>query len=124
MTCNCNLDPCICPPDSDHDNGPPPTLCDLDRRNNVWVEGADDTRPGICLLDTLEEHQVTYILQRDPVARADLLKVTSNAYLRNLANITPALPTNDIEGDIVQKEMGRDPMTLYTVFRGIPPFNQ
>jgi hypothetical protein len=96
----------------------------LDRKNNVWVEGADaDGNNGICLLDTIEEPQLIDVLQRDPLARTDLKRVTSNVYLQNLADTLPMLPT-DYEGDTLQREQNQGTLTLYTVFRGIPPFNQ
>lgn len=129
MACSCNQAPCICTQligPCDVGSGTPviPTLCDLDRRNNVWVEGADSNgNNGVCLLDTIEEHQLVYVLQRDPVARTDLKRVTSNAYLQNLADTLPMLPT-DVESDKIQKEVNQGTLVLYNVFHGIPPFNQ
>ena len=128
MTCGCNQTPCICTnligPCATPSTAHIPTLCDLDRKNNVWVEGADaDGNNGICLLDTIEEPQLIDVLQRDPLARTDLKRVTSNVYLQNLADTLPMLPT-DYEGDTLQHEQNQGTLTLYTVFRGIPPFNQ
>ena len=44
------------------------TYCDGDRKNNVWVEGVqdEDGNGGICMLDTMTEQQVAYVLQHDP----------------------------------------------------------
>jgi hypothetical protein len=90
----------------------------------VWVEGADaNGNGGICLLDTIKEDQFINVIQRDPVARVDLQKVTSNEYLRNLVESTPMLSTT-VEGDELQKDINKDTLALYTVFRGVPPFNQ
>lgn len=138
MTCSCNRTPCNCTntPSCLCNQVPctcctttstavaSTTLCNLDRRNNVWVEGADaDGNSGICLLDTITEDQFIGVIQRDPLARTDLVRVTDNAYLLNLAAITPMLPTVP-EGDELQRQMNQNTMVLYTVFKGVPPFNQ
>lgn len=95
------------------------TKCDRDRTNNVWVEGE------VCLLDTLGRANIVAILQADQRAREDLLRVTSDAELLDLARTVPLLPSES-EGDRVQKELNRsaDSIPFYTVFRGQPPFNQ
>ncbi len=103
------------------------TLCDLDRRNNIWVEGVVDENGvgGICMLDTMEEYQVVSTLQRSQRAKDDLLKVTGNEYLRNLARTVPLLPTGE-EGDQLQKEVNANAQSIpfYALFRGQPPFAQ
>jgi hypothetical protein len=78
---------------------------------------------GICMLDTMEEHQVINSLQRSQRAKDDLLRVTSNEYLRNLALTTPLYPTAN-EGDVLQKEVNQGTIPFYTLFRGQPPFAQ
>ena len=101
----------------------PTTLCDRDRVNNVWVEGADENgEGGVCLLDTMREDQVIYSLQRDEVARADLCRVTSDPRLLELAATVPRLATNR-EGYQLQQEVNRnaDSLPFYSVFRGRPP---
>lgn len=100
----------------------PATYCDLDRANNVWVEGADENgEGGICLLDTMSESQVIYVLQRDEKARADLRRVTSDAGLLELADTVPRL-TTDREGDVVQSGLNQGTVSpFYSVFRGRPP---
>lgn len=140
MSCGCNHTPCSCAntcnqtpctcgtcPNvcAEPDPCPSiPTLCDGDRRCNVWVEGADaDGQGGICLLDTMEEHQVVNSLQRSQRAKDDLLRVTSNEYLRNLATTLPLLPTYN-EGDQLQKESAQNTIPFYSLFRGQPPFAQ
>ncbi len=101
----------------------PITLCDLDRVNNAWVEGADENgEGGICLLDTMSEAQIIYTLQRDEKAREDLRRVTSNVDLQDLANTVPRL-TTDREGDVLQSGLNRnkESIAFYSVFRGRPP---
>ena len=113
-------DPCSeCEPES------PATLCDLDVRNNVWVEGVVDLahgKRGICMLDTLSQAQIVSILQHDPRAREDLPKVTSNAELRQLVVDTKLLPAVELSEELQQKQ-NRSPagIPFYTVFRGRAP---
>lgn len=102
------------------------TYCDRDRKNNVWVEGADaEGVGGVCLLDTMTEAQVVGVLQVDETARADLRRVTSDAYLHGLADRVPRLPEIN-EGDESQKTLNNntDSIPFYAIFRGQPPFAQ
>ena len=103
----------------------PTTYCDRDRVNNCWVEGAVDENGegGICLLDTMTEEQVVFVLQRDEQARADLRRVTSDEYLKGLADTVPRLPTGEHE-DHLQGELNRnaDSLPFYNQFRGKPPW--
>lgn len=130
MACNggCNQDPCGCV----EPTTTPTTKCDLYKPGdeNVWVERAcqpGNTAPGICLLDTWSKEQVIYSIQRDDVARADLLRVTSDPELRQLAVDVPRLPTAEL-ADMQQTvgnrnyEVASNP--FYTIFRGQPPFAQ
>jgi hypothetical protein len=116
----------VCPPVT------PCTKCDLYRvgDKNVWVERgegpSDASCPGICLLDTMSEDQVIYSLEHDEKAREDLLKVTTDPRLIELAQTIPRLPVVD-EADAVQADLGRDTagaIPFYAVFRGQPPFAQ
>jgi hypothetical protein len=103
------------------------TFCDGDLRDNVWIEGGnrETGEGGVCLLNTMTEDQIVYVLQRDEKARADLKRVTTNEYLLRLANEVPRLPTVP-EGDELQRTVNRnqDSVMLYSVFRGQPPFAQ
>lgn len=123
------------PSDTTEDTGIPQTFgqlhggtcCDSDRIRNVWIEGGDPNTGvgGVCMLDNLYEGQVVDILSRDERARADLLKVTSNARLRELAITVPRLPTG-IASDQSMKELNRGAVAgaFYSQFRGNPPFSQ
>lgn len=121
--CNCNATPCVCCP-----TAVPCTYCDLDRKNNVWVEGVQDENGngGICMLDTMTEAQIVGVIQCNDRAREDLLKVTSDPCLRELAVRVPRLSTVE-PADQLQQETNRhkDSIPFYTVFRGIAfPFAQ
>lgn len=126
MSCGCNQTPCSCAAPVRT------TKCDLYRPGdkNVWVERADqpgNTAPGICLLDTMSKEQVIYSLERDDVARADLLKVTTDPELINLAQTITRLPTQELvdmeqtTGNRPQEQAG---IPFYGIFRGQPPFAQ
>jgi hypothetical protein len=131
--CSCNASPCQCCPRC--------TFCDLyvPGTPNVWVERGeasadlfatatpDYKRTGICALDTLKEHQIINIIERDEKARADLLKVTSNPHLRKLALTVPKLPTQElVDAEQLNQNRPNEPSSIpfYAVFRGQPPFAQ
>ncbi len=123
--CSCMESPCICaclPPPV-----PQRTFCDRDRKNNVWVEGVqdEDGNGGICMLDTMSRAQVISVIECDPVARADLKRVTSDPCLLELAETVKSLPTEE-PGDTLQRELGRqaESIPFYAWFRGNPPFAQ
>jgi len=101
----------------------PETFCDLNVVNNVWVEGIVDLAAGnrgLCMLDSLTLDQVIYILEHDPRAREDLLKVTSNEELRRLATEVPLLPRED-QADVEQHRQVAAGLPFYTIFAGQPP---
>ena len=134
MSCGCNNNPCNCPTTSAAPGcGCPGTKCDLYRQGdkNVWVErgcsSADVDVPGVCMLDTMTDEQVIYVLERDEKARADLLKVTSDPHLRELAMTIARLPTGQ-DDDKLQSEINRNhapaSIPFYGLFRGQPPFAQ
>jgi len=114
------------------DDQTPTTKCDryIPGTKNVWVEKGehegDDERPGICMLDTMDDAAVVYILERDEKARADLLTVTSDPHLLDMANNVHRLDTRE-EADSMQTEVNRnnhqESVPFYSIFRGQPPYN-
>lgn len=98
--------------DPNNCGGPPPTLCDGDTSNNEWIEG------GVCMLDTLCEDQIIYIIQRNHKARADLARVTTCQALLDLLPLVPMLPGTN-EDDAQQTRFNQqDCLPQYTIFRG------
>lgn len=97
----------------------------------MWVErgcsSADVNAPGVCMLDTMTDAQIIYVIERDPKAREDLLKVTSDPHLLALVAAIAPLPTQQ-EDDKLQSDINRNhaPSSLpfYSLFRGQPPFAQ
>ena len=109
------------------------TKCDLyvPGTKNVWVEkgtGPDDDKAiGVCLLDTMTEDQVIHVVERDDTARLDLLAVTTDARLQEIARTVARLPTTE-PADALQHEINRpnkpESLPFYAIFRGQPPFAQ
>jgi hypothetical protein len=117
--------PCGCNPPR------PVSKCDLDRTKNIWVEHGpnpgDENTPGICLLDTMQEWQVIYVLEHDPRAAKDLLRVTSDPDLIYLAQQVTLLPTAelvDMEQSTQNREGQKESYPFYGVFAGKPPLPQ
>ena len=99
------------------------TYCDLDRTNNVWVEGVVDVengKLGICMLDQMSYEQIVYVLQHDPRARRDLPKFTSDPELLALLDTIPLLGTT-LESDQKTRASARTGLPYYTQFQGRPP---
>lgn len=104
------------------------TKCDGNRANNVWVERGpnpgDEDRIGICLLDTMSEAQVIYSVQRNDRARADLLRVTTDPRLLEIARTVPRLTTVELS-DEEQRDMNRAntaaSIPFYAIFQGRLP---
>lgn len=89
------------------------TYCTGDWNDNVWTEGAS------CLLDTYSVDDIIYVLQRNPKARDDLRRITSDPDLLALLDSTPMIGANS---DVRNLEISaRDPIFLYSIFRGNPP---
>jgi hypothetical protein len=79
------------------------------------------------MLDTMTKEQVINTLERDPQARADLLTVTSDPDLLEMARTVPSLPTpeqNDIEQALLNQPHNSGSIPFYSIFRGQPPFPQ
>jgi hypothetical protein len=133
MSCDCQTTPCECAEFTPCEGAVRTTRCDryVAGSQNVWVERGDSpndvTAPGVCMLDTMTDHQIIYSLERDDKARADLLTVTSDPHLIELANTVPRLPTpeeSDVEQALLNQPHNSGSIPLYSVFRGIPPFAQ
>ena len=103
---------------------PPPTKCNKDRTHNMWVEGGNPEtgEGGVCLLDTVTEEQVIWIIERDERARADLLRVTDDPRLLELGNTIARLPTDEDPKPCAG--MTNTNIPFYSAFKGNPPFAQ
>lgn len=130
--CGCQNSPCGCA-DLNTVEAPRQSRCDryVPGSKNVWVERGDSpndvTAPGVCMLDSMTDEQIIYCLERDEQARADLLVVTTDEHLLDMARNIPRLPVHE-ENDRDQAQLNtpHNPGSIpfYAVFRGQPPFNQ
>lgn len=109
------------------------TRCDLyvQGSDNVWVERGinpgDENAPGVCMLDDMCDSQIINILERDEKAREDLLTVTSDQHLLELARTVPRLPSveqTDVEQALINQPNNPGSIPFYAIFRGQPPFAQ
>ena len=79
------------------------------------------------MLDTMTDEQVIYSLERDEQARADLLQITTDPHLLELANTIPRLPVveeADVEQALLNQPNNSGSIPFYSIFRGQPPFAQ
>jgi len=130
MSCACQISPCACAGECPT---PPTTKCDryVAGSKNVWVERGcspnDVNAPGVCMLDTMSDDQIIYSLERDEQARMDLLQITTDPHLLELANTIPRLPVVE-QTDVEQAELNQPnnsgSIPFYSIFRGQPPFAQ
>ena len=90
------------------------SLCDGDCSNNIWFVS------GRCKLDNLTYDQVYFVLQRNPNAKNDLLRVTTDPNLIDLANHS-SLIQDPIEMDLSPYRVINNPkntLPFYTLFKG------
>lgn len=90
------------------------SLCTGDKANNIWFEC------GKCTLDSLTLDQVEFILMRNPKAKKDLLRITNDETLVEMAK-TVKLVVDEIEDDLVPYNRINNPkqtLPYYYVFRG------
>lgn len=97
----------------------------------MWIErgpsALDQQCPGICTLDTLQPWQIVYILEHTPRAAKDLLRITSDGYLRYLAQNVSLLSTDelvDVEQAKINRSREANSIPFYAVFAGNPPIAQ
>lgn len=84
------------------------TLCDGDCSNNIWFVD------GKCKLDQLSYEQVYFVLQRNPRAKADLLRATTDPNLIMLAN-SSKLITDEIEDNqVAYRLVNKNTLPMYT----------
>ena len=88
------------------------TVCNGDTTNNVWFAG------GKCKLDQLTFEQVYFVLQKNPKAKADLLRITTDPTLIQLANETRPINQDAIDDRRAEKIINGNTLPFYTVLRG------
>jgi hypothetical protein len=100
------------------------TRCNRDRVNNVWIEGGNPEtgEGGVCLLDNMTDQQIIWIIERDERAREDLIRVTDDVHLQEIARSIARLPTRDDPEPV--RGMTNTSVPFYSAFGGRPPFAQ
>ena len=104
-------------PNNPADAPPPPegscpSLCDGNTTNNYWFT------EGVCMLDQVNESQVTFILEHNEIARADLRTVTTCEALHHLADTVPRLSVVEEEDEMMKAQAKATPLPFYQLFRG------
>lgn len=80
------------------------TFCTGDTNNNIWFIPGAPGYGGQCRIDQMTFEQVFLVLQRVPQAKNDLLRITSDPVLIELAN--EVKPVDDeIEADVKAAHM-------------------
>lgn len=90
------------------------SLCTGNKVNNIWYQC------GQCKLDNLTFEQVEFVLQRNPDAKKDLMRITSDPDLLELARDTK-LMADPLEDNKVPYDLINNPKTTlpyYTIMRG------
>jgi len=90
------------------------TLCTGDCTNNIWFVNKK------CKLDQLTYDQVYFILQRNPNAKADLLRVTNDPHLLELAR-NSQLIADQFQDNMTPYRVINNPartLPFYTLFKG------
>jgi len=94
------------------------TLCTGDKTDNIFFVPRAPGYPGRCILDEMTYEQVYEVLRRVPKAKADLIRITSDPTLLQLAQTTQLVQCPQIEADRVQRRLNRNTLPFYTLFRG------
>jgi hypothetical protein len=94
------------------------TLCTGDKADNIWFVPRAPGYPGRCILDELTYEEVYEVLRRVPRAKADLIRITNDPTLLQLAQTTQLARSPQDEADMVQKRLNRNTLPFYTLFRG------
>lgn len=98
--------------DNVNDNYQTCTVCTGDKTDNVWYVN------GQCRLDQLTYDQVHYILQKNPKAKGDLLRITNDPNLIRLANETRPINQEQLDDQRAAKLINGNTLPFYTVLRG------
>jgi len=88
------------------------TTCTGDKTDNIWYVN------GKCKLDELTYEQVWTVLLRNPSAKKDLQRITSDPVLLSLANTTDLIQ-DDLDGDqAAANRINGDTLPYYKMIKG------
>lgn len=117
--------PCITDPEKEYfpedPANPDPneyTLCSRDTSDNIFFVPRAPGYPYRCILDEMTYEQVTAVLERIPEAREDLMRITDDPTLLNMAMDVPLTEGEHEDADQLKAKL--DPVSLpyYSVLNG------
>lgn len=88
------------------------TVCNGDKQNNIWFVN------GQCRLDQLSYEQVYRILEMNPRAKKDLLRITTDPTLIDLANTVKLMQPDSTDNDVAADLVNKNTLPFYTQFKG------
>lgn len=121
MSCSeCGQDTCGCsnaidPEDPVNPNAGRCTVCTGDCSNNIWFTPGPPGFPGKCKLDELTYDQVEFVLSKNPSAKRDLLRITTDPNLIRLANETKMVGSDQQDSERFAERLHRNSLPIYTV---------
>jgi hypothetical protein len=95
------------------------TMCTGDRTNNVWFQSGAPGFPGKCRIDDLTYGEVVYILSKNPFAKRDLLRITTDPNLVRLANESRMIESEGKDNERAADRVNANTLPFYTVFKGL-----
>jgi hypothetical protein len=124
-TCGCGVTPCRNDPNKEYGPedpvNPDPAHCTLatgDTTNNIFFVPRAPGYPPRCVLDELTYEQVAIILQRVPCAKADLMRITDDQILLEMARDSRLIESPLDEDERMRKKMHENTLPIYTVLNG------
>jgi hypothetical protein len=108
----------LCLEDAVNPTYPETTVSNGNTANNMWFREGAPGYAGQCILDTLTYEQVIGVLERVPGAGKDLLKITNDPCLVELANKVGLIVPEQEQNQQVMDRLGNRNIPYYTIFRG------
>lgn len=122
---DCNTPDCRRDPDKEYNPddavNPNPnqcTLCTGDTSNNMFFVPRAPGYPWRCVLDEMTYDQVSYVLERIPGAKEDLIRITDDPILLKMARDSELIESPIDDNERVRKRLNSNSLPMYTVLRG------
>jgi len=94
------------------------SVCTGDVRCNMFFQDRAAGFPGRCILDEMTYEQVWNILLRNPNAKGDLMKITSDPILLSLARESGLIESDQTADERAAKRINANTLPFYTSMRG------
>lgn len=117
--------PCNSNPDFDMSNSVNnrPSCCSVctgDVTCNMFFQARAAGFHGRCILDEMTYEQVWFILTRNPNAKRDLMRITTDPILLSLARESGLVETDQQADEQAAKRLNANSLVFYTHMRGNP----